>query len=124
MRNQRNLVVTALPLAFVLFGAACKPSDSPQDSGTPDTATDAAPSADGAQDLPTRGTTPLGATCGSGSECGSGFCADGACCDSACSDQCYSCQQSASRGNCAPIGRGEDLVASSPCSGTSRCVLD
>jgi hypothetical protein len=57
----------------------------PDAPGPVDVAPDLAP------DLPPPTNQPLGAACGSGTECRSGHCADGVCCDKACNDGCNAC---------------------------------
>jgi Dickkopf N-terminal cysteine-rich region len=47
-----------------------------------------------------------GATCGSGDDCLSGFCADGVCCNVACQGGCVTCNQSDRKGTCWPIDPG------------------
>jgi hypothetical protein len=44
----------------------------------------------------------LGAPCGSGADCQSGFCADGVCCQSACADPCFACNLPGAAGTCTP----------------------
>ena len=45
----------------------------------------------------------LGAKCGVGGECDSGFCADGTCCNTKCDGSCVSCNQALSKGECTPM---------------------
>src|SRR4051794_6989028 len=49
---------------------------------------------------------PLGAACGCGGECASGFCADGVCCNTACSGACVSCALAETKGECSIVGQG------------------
>jgi hypothetical protein len=46
------------------------------------------------------GSKAIGATCGCGGECASGFCADGVCCNTACSGACVSCALAGTMGEC------------------------
>jgi hypothetical protein len=68
-------------------------------------------------------TDPPGAACSSNADCGSGFCTDGVCCDSACEQTCYACNQQEARGHCAALTSGQDTIATSPCVGSSACLL-
>jgi hypothetical protein len=61
------------------------------------------------------GLKPVGAVCGTGSECGSGVCAQGVCCATACTGKCMSCALPASAGTCSPVAAG----ATDP---TSQCM--
>ncbi|HXU83751.1 MAG TPA: hypothetical protein VN914_20295, partial [Polyangia bacterium] len=49
---------------------------------------------------------PLGAACGCGDECASGFCADGVCCNTRCNGACVSCNQVGQQGECAAVRAG------------------
>lgn len=60
-----------------------------------------------------------GATCGSSSECQSGFCADGVCCDQACSGSCDRCNLSGSVGTCSPAPVNDP--GSPACGGSVVC---
>jgi hypothetical protein len=75
-----------------------------------------------------------GATCSTNAECSSTFCADGVCCNSACTQACYSCNQSATLGQCkvapantdphnnCPAGTGTNSVcAPGQCNGAGAC---
>lgn len=60
-----------------------------------------------------------GATCTTGSQCKSGFCADGYCCDSACTGACESCSESGSLGVCTKLNGVADKHAKCP---TGECT--
>lgn len=78
---------------------------------------------------------PNGTTCGSASECQSGFCADGVCCATACDGVCESCDQAAAVGTCTPHGPGTDpeadcaakgdgsALCAGVCDGQSGCLF-
>jgi hypothetical protein len=51
----------------------------------------------------TCGPKPIGFTCGTAAECGSGFCVDGVCCENACSGTCQSCALAGSPGHCQAV---------------------
>jgi hypothetical protein len=126
MHTKPCLILGPLGVAALLLASACHSTQGVRDSGAAD-GHDAAPNTDGAQDIvtpPPPDTSPLGAPCGADSDCDSDFCVDGVCCDAACDQPCYACAQAASLGICAPVRQDEDLVATSPCAGASRCVLD
>jgi hypothetical protein len=59
-----------------------------------------------------------GASCGTGTECATGFCADGVCCDSPCSGSCDRCNGIATLGLCKPAASGDP---GSPSCGTYTC---
>jgi hypothetical protein len=77
---------------------------------------------------------PLGTSCTSPAECGSGICVDGVCCDTACGATCEACDRQDRRGTCSPItglprgGRptcgGQGTPCAGSCDGTdgSRCA--
>jgi hypothetical protein len=71
-----------------------------------------------------RGSGALASSCAGAHDCASGFCADGVCCDSPCQNQCYSCNQTAAPGHCAPQTDGPDQAAAQPCAGSSACFSD
>jgi MYXO-CTERM domain-containing protein len=69
-------------------------------------------------------------SCGSDSECASGFCVDGVCCDQRCDGKCMTCVLPSSPGKCvaAPFGVdfhhecGADLSCISTCDGKGACT--
>lgn len=68
--------------------------------------------------LPALLKTP-GTSCGSSTECASGFCADGVCCNGACSGSCDRCNLSASNGTCSPAPASDP--GSPACGGAVVC---
>jgi hypothetical protein len=68
---------------------------------------------------------PLGGSCGTDLECGSGHCVDGLCCDTACPEACASCDIAGSEGTCLPSPQGsagDPACAPYACDGeSSRC---
>jgi len=74
------------------------------------------------------GLKPLGAECGTGSECVSGNCAQGVCCNSTCTSACMACNLAASAGLCNPVADGspdpQGVCKSTPtasCGNTGAC---
>ena len=64
----------------------------------------------------------LGAPCGSGDECASGFCADGVCCDQACDSGCAACDT----GSCIPHQAATDpegVCGEGVCDGSGNCAI-
>jgi hypothetical protein len=49
----------------------------------------------------------LGAPCGCGDECASGFCADGVCCNAQCTGACVACNQPSRMGECTAVRTGQ-----------------
>lgn len=67
----------------------------------------------------------VGASCGAGDECVSGFCADGRCCDGPCSGRCQSCNLSGREGRCSGYPGGTDPEAECPltfCTASFSCL--
>src|SRR5262245_49342804 len=54
------------------------------------------------------GKKPIGAACGGGPECNSGFCEQGVCCGSTCTGTCRSCAVPSSVGTCTNVPDGSD----------------
>lgn len=55
-----------------------------------------------------RCTKALGASCGTGAECGSGICVDGVCCDAPCDGTCRTCALPGKVGTCSFAAKGTD----------------
>jgi hypothetical protein len=79
---------------------------------------------------------PLGQSCSSAAQCGSGICSGGVCCNIACDDKiCLSCAVPGKLGTCSPAPAGEDPGDRCPtepaascgrdgvCDGTGKCRL-
>ncbi len=66
----------------------------------------------------------LGAICGAGVECASGFCVDGICCAEACASPCQSCGQVDSPGRCVPVPTGQDPDNDCAFEPAAMCGLD
>ena len=64
--------------------------------------------------------TAQGASCASGGECCSGFCADGVCCDSACGSLCQECSPSGTC-DCLPDGTDPANECKLDCNGACAC---
>lgn len=69
---------------------------------------------------------PLGAICGSSTECASNFCAGGFCCESACDGLCETCAWPGAEGRCinVPAGRPAapgSCTVSAPCGADGSC---
>lgn len=70
---------------------------------------------------------PIGAVCGSGSECSSTFCVDGVCCESACDQSgCMGCSPlfgtTGEPGQCAPIANGIDPKDACQADDPAKCA--
>ena len=119
MLNLNRLLITIVPV-LLLTGCPSNRSDTSADSGV-----DADPQKTDAPTVPiTVLRSPIGTTCSANADCTSGFCTDGVCCDSACTQTCFSCSTTGRVGNCAPLTSGQDLVATTPCAGSSTCKVD
>ncbi|HVV52516.1 MAG TPA: hypothetical protein VHO06_22810 [Polyangia bacterium] len=125
LTNIKMILGTILSLALL---AGCPnntsgehPDEHP-DTGTKVDASDPTPDATMTV-VVVKPTNPLGTACSSNADCGSGFCTDGVCCDSACEQTCYACNQQAAMGHCAALTSGQDTIATSPCIGSSACLL-
>jgi hypothetical protein len=123
MRNESRFASTTfLVLSLAIGVVACKPTNSPSDSGTdagadgPTMGSDTAPT--------TTGTKPLAYGCSANNECSSGFCVDGVCCDSACDQQCTTCNVVGAAGHCVGQLFGDDVQAAEPCTGAHTCGVD
>jgi hypothetical protein len=78
------------------------------------------------------GPKPLGAQCGTGTECASTYCVDGVCCDGACTGQCEACVVGGSSGHCLPVTGApiaprtkcatDGTVCGGACNGTNRAA--
>jgi len=65
---------------------------------------------------------PNGATCGSETDCLSGFCADGVCCETSCALACVACNLPGQRGACVAVAMGaHDPVSAAPCTAPRIC---
>lgn len=65
----------------------------------------------------------LGTSCGSATECVSGFCVDGVCCESACNQECRVCAPVL--GTCVEVSRVDDVpqcTGPRTCNAAARCV--
>lgn len=75
---------------------------------------------------PPCGVTPLagaiGASCQSGRDCNTGFCADGVCCQEACTASCEACNAPGSIGYCQGIEQDDSCNATQACPPASACV--
>ena len=119
MLNLNRLLITIVPV-LLLAGCPSTGSDKSADAGV-----DADPPKADAPTIPiTVPRNPIGTTCSANADCTSGFCTDGVCCDSACTQTCFSCSTTGRVGNCAPLTSGQDLVATTPCAGSSTCKVD
>ncbi|HVW25127.1 MAG TPA: kelch repeat-containing protein [Polyangiaceae bacterium] len=68
-----------------------------------------------------------GATCKTGTTCGSGFCVDGVCCDTACDTSCNGCVRTATGkadGTCAVALAGQDPHGDCKDDGAPSCKMD
>jgi len=121
LTNTKMALGVVLPLALLAGCANHTPGEHPDSGGVVD-AGDPTPDATTTV-VVVKPTSPLGTTCNSNADCGSGFCIDSVCCDSACEQTCYACNQQAAMGHCAALASGQDTVATSPCVGSSACLL-
>src|SRR5579885_1910765 len=76
-------------------GIASMPGDGGPSSDAPTGGTVPPSNCDGGA---SSGSRPIGAVCGCGADCASGFCADGVCCNTACTGACVSCALPGSMG--------------------------
>ena len=70
------------------------------------------------------GLKPLGAACGAGGECNSGFCAQGVCCKTACTGNCLSCALTGTGGTCSTVPAGQDPLNQCADQGAAGCGTD
>ena len=70
------------------------------------------------------GRFPIGAACGQGADCDSGFCAQGICCASDCTTTCKSCALAGSLGSCVPVPAGADPLNQCQDTGANGCDTD
>ncbi len=63
---------------------------------------------------------PPASTCGTDTQCASGFCVDGVCCDQRCGDQCAACDVPSSVGTCTPVVGGAH-GGRAACGGVGTC---
>jgi hypothetical protein len=122
-KTSRLASIALITLSLAVCASACKPTDSPSDSGLADAAPDGPTTPNDAGTAIT-GTKPLASGCSSDGECASGFCVDGVCCDSRCDQQCASCGLPGAPGYCVGQIVGDDLAATAPCTGAKTCSLD
>jgi len=124
MPKKFRLISTAFLTFLLAAGAlACKPTESPPDSGTMDAGSDSG-NTGGDAGSPMTGTKPLAYGCSANGECASGFCVDGVCCDSACDQQCAACNAAGAPGHCVGQLFGDDVEAAVPCTGAHTCGVD
>jgi hypothetical protein len=67
---------------------------------------------------------PIGANCGVGAHCQSGYCADYTCCDKPCVGPCEACNVPGSVGTCTFVPNGDDLRHDCTASPTNTCGDD
>jgi hypothetical protein len=70
------------------------------------------------------GKKPIGAACGGGPECNSGFCEQGVCCGAACTGTCRSCNVPGSVGTCTNVPDGSDPLGQCADQGATTCGSD
>ncbi len=70
------------------------------------------------------GKKPIGAACGGGPECNSGFCEQGVCCGGTCAGTCRSCAVPGSIGTCTNVPDGADPLGQCADQGATTCGSD
>src|SRR5262245_36662120 len=70
------------------------------------------------------GKKPIGAACGGGPECNSGFCEQGVCCGGTCTGTCRSCNVPGSVGTCTNVPDGSDPLGQCADQGAPTCGSD
>ncbi len=118
--NIKMVLGSVLPLVLL---AGCSNNTAGEHAGTGNAVDGADPTSDATTVVVVKPTTPIGSSCSSNADCVSGFCTDGVCCDSLCEQTCYACNQQAAMGHCAALTSGQDTIATSPCIGSSACLV-